>query len=328
MADPTTNWTLESLHTHLQDAIDLELWTLPLYICAWTSLTERDSPEGNLILSVIMQEMLHLELASNLALAFGLQPQFNQPVYSAEAGIPFHTPDTEPPINGPYTVQLGPLNENALNLFLEIELPKDLSADKGQGTKDPADTYDSIGEFYVALQSGVNQLWNTYYQPDSVNLQKSDFSDYPDVPAGVPRSIQTLDDANQAIATIVDQGEGADSKGGNVPTEFQPNDDPDDEYSHYERFLELKTLLPEIFTYTDDGNPATDEQAALNQAFTKLLQDLTESFKTPNPPNQESGIVGDSFTQMNNIPDLATAVWQAGACPEFCVVPLPPSSPQ
>ncbi|HYP39990.1 MAG TPA: ferritin-like protein [Chloroflexia bacterium] len=323
MADPTTNWTLDALHTHLQDAIDLELWTLPLYICAWTSLKnptgDPQSNVGNISRSVIIQEMLHLELASNLALAFGLTPQFSQPIYTPQDGIPFHTP--EEPLNGPYEVRLGPLDENAINLFLEIELPKDLSADKGHGTLDPAATYDSIGEFYQALRAGVTQLWDTCYQPDSVNLQKTDFSDYP----GVPASINSLQAAMQAIDTIVDQGEGADSKGGDVPTEYRPNDDPvgdlDDDYSHYERFLMVKSFLPQIETYTDNGSPATEQQAALNQAFTKLLQDLATSFTTTNPPNApEPGIVGDSYTQMFAIPNLAIAVWQAGACPEFRVL--------
>jgi hypothetical protein len=272
-----------------------------------------------------MQEMLHLELASNLALACGLQPQFNQPIYSAEAGIPFHTPDTEPPKNGSYTVQLGPLNPNALNLFLEIELPKDFSADKGQGTKDPQDTYDSIGEFYMALQSGVNQLWNTCYHHENVSLQKMDFKDYPNMPAGVPLNIQTLADANQAIATIVDQGEGADSNGDNVPTEFQPTDpqyNPDDEFSHYERFLMVKGHWP-LDLYTDTGGDGGQAQSDLNQAFTKLLKDLTENFSTPKTP--ESGLTRDSIAQMSNIHGLAIKVWQAGACPQFNVVPLTPA---
>ncbi|HEX9991128.1 MAG TPA: ferritin-like protein [Chloroflexia bacterium] len=315
MADPTTNWTPEALQAHIQDAIDLELWTIPLYLCAMCSIKDQNSEPAQLIMSVAVQEMLHLELACNLANAFGWTPQFNQPVYTPQTGIPFHTP--EAPINGPYEVKLGPLDENAINLFLEVELPKDLSADKGQGTLDPAPTYDSIGEFYQALRSGINQLWDTCYQPSSTGMQKTVFTqtnppqtgNYPNLDIYV----DSLADAMQAIDTIVDQGEGADAQG-DIPTEFQPTGEPDDALSHYMRFLKVKSELP-IDTYTDNGSPATQQQDALNQAFTTLLQNLGTSFSETG-----TNLDSDAWTAMFSINTLATAVWQAGACPEFRVL--------
>jgi hypothetical protein len=315
MADPTTNWTPEALQSHIQDAIDLELWTIPLYLCAMCSIKDQTSEPAQLIMSVAVQEMLHLELACNLANAFGWTPQFNQPVYTPQTGIPFHTP--EAPINGPYEVKLGPLDENAINLFLEVELPKDLSADKGHGTLDPAPTYDSIGEFYQALRAGVTQLWDTCYQPSSTDMQKTVFAqtnppqtgNYPNLDIYV----DSLADAMQAIDTIVDQGEGADAQG-DIPTEFQPTGEPLDSLSHYMRFLKVKGELP-IDTYTDNGSPATQQQDALNQAFTTLLQNLGTSFS-------ETGtdLDSDAWTAMFSINTLAAAVWQAGACPEFRVL--------
>lgn len=328
MADPTTNWTLEALHTHLQDAIDLELWTLPLYICAMASIQDQDKDPGkstaDLINSVVLQEMLHLELACNLANAFGLAPKFNPPIYAPQIGIPFHTPEDYPeqPLNGPFEVRLGPLDENAINLFLEVELPKDLSADKGEGTLDPAASYDSIGEFYQALGSGITQLWETCYQPSSINLQKQLFAEPNPPPNPLPTGdypylsiiVDSLPSALQALNTIVDQGEGADAQG-DIPIEYQDTGEPDDTLSHYERFLKVKSNLSLVTTYTDNDSDAGEEQEALNQAFTTLLQGLTVNFSTPGATIDDS-----TMNTMYSIADLATAVWQAGACPEFRVL--------
>jgi hypothetical protein len=330
MADPTTDWTIEALHAHIQDAIDLELWTIPLYFCAMSSIKDPTTDPGKtasaLILSIAVQEMLHLELACNLALAFGLTPQFKPPVYSPAIGIPFHTPETAPPINGPYTVQLGPLDENAINLFLEVEMPKDKSADKGKGTTGPADTYDSIGEFYRALRHGVCELWTSYNQPGNYDLQKLVFAHPTSPPSPVKPEqypyldirIKTLDDAKQAIDTIVDQGEGADTQG-NIPPEYRPANEPDDTLSHYERFRTVKNMLP-IEIYTDNKKLAEKEQCDLDNMFTTLLENLSKNFSTPGPKLPEA-----TWDAMTPIAGLATAVWVAGACPKFCMgPPCPP----
>ncbi|HYO49441.1 MAG TPA: ferritin-like protein [Chloroflexia bacterium] len=337
MADPTNEWTIDALHTHLQYAIDLELWTLPLYICAVSSIKDQTKDPGksaaDLINSIVIQEMLHLELACNLALAFGMTPQFNQPVYSPQIGIPFHTPETQEPVNGPYEVRLGPLDENAINLFLEVELPKDLSEDKGKGTTGPADTYDSIGEFYQALQEGVKELWQTCNKPDYYKCQKLVFAEPNPVPNPLPKGdypsldikVTSYDEAVQAIATIVDQGEGSEPQGGVLPV-YQPtvgqNDPLDalDTLSHYERFLKVKSQLP-IEIYTDKGSFAGPQQLDLDMAFGALLQDLSDSFSS-----EGIDLVQDAYTKMFAIPGLATKVWHAGACPEFRAVPARPTS--
>ena len=75
------NWTVEDLHTHLQQAIDLEFWTIPLYLSALYSIQDLDKLDrddypvsAKLLAAVAIQEMLHLELVCNLANALGQQP--------------------------------------------------------------------------------------------------------------------------------------------------------------------------------------------------------------------------------------------------------------
>ena len=76
-------WTLENLRAHLQDALDLELWTIPYYMSAMYSIRDPASDAYQLLQSVIHQEMLHAQLVCNLLNAFGGQPAFSAPVAPA-----------------------------------------------------------------------------------------------------------------------------------------------------------------------------------------------------------------------------------------------------
>src|SRR5215470_9329893 len=70
---------LEWLKTSLQAAIELELSTLPPYLCAMWSIRDPTSPSGgtayNLIDSVVRQEMIHLGFVCNLLTAIGGTPR-------------------------------------------------------------------------------------------------------------------------------------------------------------------------------------------------------------------------------------------------------------
>ena len=92
-------WQKAELYAHLQHALDLELWTIPLYLCSLFSIRglaktrHADYPEAaKLVLSVVIQEMLHAELVCNLSHALGYSPRFRFPVYDPAKGIPFIYP--------------------------------------------------------------------------------------------------------------------------------------------------------------------------------------------------------------------------------------------
>ncbi|MEO8086686.1 MAG: ferritin-like domain-containing protein [Bacteroidota bacterium] len=72
------NWTKKELYEHLQHAVDVEFWTIPLYLTALYSIkglkTQRKEnyPDAaKLIQSVVIQEMLHLEIVANICNALG-----------------------------------------------------------------------------------------------------------------------------------------------------------------------------------------------------------------------------------------------------------------
>src|SRR6478736_301755 len=98
MKNPS-NWDRSDLNRHLQHALNLELWTIPLYLTALYSI--KDLPKtkhaefpkaAKLIFSVVIQEMLHAEILTNLSHALGYSPKFRFPAYDESKGIPFIHP--------------------------------------------------------------------------------------------------------------------------------------------------------------------------------------------------------------------------------------------
>src|SRR5206468_147070 len=123
-------WTKSDLHHHLKHALDLELWTIPLYLTALYSIKDlkklkpHDYPDAaKLIYSIVIQEMLHLELVCNISNALSYAPKFSPPVYDEQKGIPFIHPtkDCLPELLAGYSVKPQALNENSLRLFCAIE---------------------------------------------------------------------------------------------------------------------------------------------------------------------------------------------------------------
>src|SRR3989338_1536034 len=143
-----------------QAAINVELFTIPLYMCTmyslegkhqitgkgndfyknrlWPGLNARAIPVNanqhsfNLIFSVFIEEMLHLQMAANIANAAGVEPDFTSPaLQSADYGWTCYGPDKSviPHIidlkdtkdASGIKVNLGPLDEKQLALFLAIE---------------------------------------------------------------------------------------------------------------------------------------------------------------------------------------------------------------
>src|SRR6188768_3213958 len=126
-------WDKAELHTHLQHALDLEVWTVPLYLTALysirdlTKIKHKDFPEAaKLIYSVVVQEMLHVELVCNLSNALGHTPKFKYPQYDSVKGIPFIQPKENfiPDRIKGYEVKPQALTAECLRLFCAIELPQ------------------------------------------------------------------------------------------------------------------------------------------------------------------------------------------------------------
>ena len=145
-----------------QAAVDVELLTIPLYMTAmysiygtheinaksidyykgrcWPGMAPTANPDTeerktfNLIFSVFIQEMLHLEMASNISTAIGQVPTFTSPaLQTKDHGWHCYGPDKT---TIPYIVDLkdtkryhntkvalGSLDKNTLDLFCAVEQP-------------------------------------------------------------------------------------------------------------------------------------------------------------------------------------------------------------
>lgn len=337
-------WTKEELYTNLQAAVDVELWTIPLYLTALYSMQGLDSGHqsdypttAKLIESVVIEEMLHLQLACNICNALGYTPQLSYPTYDAATGIPFLKAGPIPAKYQGYQVRLGGLDANQLKLFCVVELPEPAT----QPDWTAQTRYNSIGELYQALEIAVKQQWDALYVGDAQNTrQQANFTDFLlkfNQGNGFSQVVNSLDTALAAMGAIVEQGEGNDN-GGEVPAQDQaPQEsgttdatgyDPSDydpTASHFLKFdLALDLLLSGEavpLTYPVLPNPSVTQmtaqataQANLAAGFASFIELLQFSFSQPQPKNQ---LAPGTYPAMFNLQQLIAAVWQSGAVPAF-----------
>lgn len=200
---PRKGWTPARVREHLQNAVYLEMWTVPLYLTAAYSLDAPVSkkthrPEFapvpmkdgkpdfdnfgpkdfnqyafNNILSVAIQEMLHVELAANLLNA--VRPaEDSSPVTFTGAGRDPKPPRSAPQYDAPpaclaadrlprgVRLRLGRFDENAARLFQWVETDQKLPP-KPYDVEEWHKTYNSIGHFYTSLMYGVRACWADLY---------------------------------------------------------------------------------------------------------------------------------------------------------------------
>ncbi|PCC68887.1 Ferritin-like [Nannocystis exedens] len=331
------SWTREALLDHLQKAVYLELWTIPLYLTAAYSLqvpgsdaqhpptlTPVRSPKNpnrsreqlafNNIYSIAVQEMLHLELAANLYNAL-FAARGHAPKFTGDWAPRY---DRFPPWIGVHLpVQLGPANAPQMALLAAIETPEPKIDPPPNG---PQPVYDSIGQFYKAIEQGLDQLWDELYDPAAEHRQKSEFADpsYPDddytgfsaVIAG--DSATARKQADRIVQAIIGQGEG--SRGPFIAPDLRPEDlgDLEDRVSHFARFRMVQAMLKSggpLRTYPQTGSSGlAAAQQQLNLGFTSLLVALEQGF---------SGTADLDLDSMWKLPGQIVAVWAAGGVPAF-----------
>jgi hypothetical protein len=276
----TREQALSELKAHLQVAIEIELATIPIYLYAYYSIDRTpvgfpDTPlsrfadrAGAAVMSVAVEEMLHMSLSSNVLFALGQMPQlYLRSPAPFPTNLPGHAklgPDAKP-----MSLPLAKLSIQQLWQFLEIEYPAESDAPPEGGE------WNTIGQIYSYVRciilskhirdedfrqgARLHQIQPTNYSPNSIDTvypQRSFDSECP-VPAPVKHSaaqvagymsredshagrfqLLTIDSraaALQAIQTIDAQGEGY------GPSKF---DDPSHhEVSHYWKFLSLQAQL-------------------------------------------------------------------------------------
>ena len=102
----TRDWVLTELKEHLQTAIEIELATIPIYLFTYYSIVRNNEsgetierPElyankaGGVIMSVAVEEMLHMSLSSNILYAMGVAPQlYGKAPAEYPTALPYHNP--------------------------------------------------------------------------------------------------------------------------------------------------------------------------------------------------------------------------------------------
>ncbi|MGC1302659.1 MAG: ferritin-like domain-containing protein [Caulobacteraceae bacterium] len=161
-AEWTRQQVLDRLKTDLQTAIRIELATIPIYLYTYYSLVRNNesgeminaaqlyaNKAGGIIMSVAVEEMLHMSLSSNILFSMGVAPQLYQQAPGAyPTGLPYHNPKGPVGPDGQTAVQipLGKLGFEQLWHFLQIEYPEQWNAP-------PQDSnWDTIGQFYSYIR--------------------------------------------------------------------------------------------------------------------------------------------------------------------------------
>ena len=316
MKTDTLQWDLKHLRRHLQYAVDLEFWTIPFYMSAMFSIIDRSSMAFQLVQSVVNQEMLHLQLASNVCNVYGHSPTFPAPVYKGDT-VPHlkFTLDPKDPrkLFHPASAEIGPLDERRLNSMCLIEYPE-YDTGRVPDLHENVREYGSIGEFYDAVEFGAKQLAEHIHGGvNQIDLFSAFYRNMPKL---------TVEESGERafaqvallIDAIRDQGEGRKSTEQIKKAFRNTADDSKPKESHFEKFYQILNAgeRPPIYRLKDESEYTEDDKALqqiLVNNFAELRSILGTLFAGKNPEKFESLMV----TIGGNI----TNCWKNGVLPKF-----------
>ena len=266
-----------ALQDNLRSAMAAELTTIPAYLYAYWSIKPIDdggSKAGlvaaKTIMSVILEEMLHMGLVSNILNSLGGVPAITTSPYLPEYPCYLlRSPDTN--TLSSVDVKLQRLSQASMDNFLAIELP-DWRDDEG---------YTTLGDFYNEFINPLLPQGNDYTYGKQLPTW-----DNPGV--GQLIQIASYNDASRAVELILAQGEGLEQ--GKVG-------DGEHELAHYWKFfsvqqaisrglINLETHVYQVIDNPDASqyNPA-QQQANLvfNSTYSNLLDALQNTFTSSEP---------------------------------------------
>jgi hypothetical protein len=336
----------EDLYDSLQSAIELEHATIPLYLTAAYSIKDGYNAEARrIILSVAIEEMLHMTIAANVANAIGYRPVIDKPGF-----IPLYPGPLPMHIHEGLTASLQKVSRGLVyDVFMTIEEPeipiklrvKEIMALSLPITPPPK-RFSTIGDFYDAVKNKLRELGDGIFR----NPASPQVVDNTWFPASELFPVADVDSACRAIDVIVDQGEG---------TRASPLDRPGGRPAHYYRLAQIvygRMLLED--TSTTEGwsysgaavplNPAgvwnlyPDAKAVdyangsrernlvdrFNYSYTNLLRALHTTFNgKPQTLAQALGLMYEQRLLVSDI--VSTPVTDTGyfATPTFEYTPVP-----
>lgn len=243
--------TLDDLREHLQWAIELEHATLPPYFCALYSLdADRNPDAAQAVSGVFVEEMLHLALAANLLNAVGGTPRLEASKVLTPHPRPM--PHADPSLE----MSLLPFGPDALDMFLRLERPAP------PGAPSEGDGYETIGQFYDAIEAGLRDLCDRLgeekvFTGDAVDQVKAAHFQHT---AGRMIEVTDLESALEALEEIVEEGEGT-SRGAVWDGDPSVHHPERDEVAHYYRFQELRAGRRYLRGDTPRSGPTGEEVA-------------------------------------------------------------------
>ena len=216
--------TLESLHKQLQQAVQLEFSTIPLYITSLYSIIQHHNQEAyTAIREVVMQEMLHFVQAANILIATSGKLTIDDPDFVPK----YPTRGLPGGVHRHLYVSLENYNLQHLhNTFMIIELPT-----PHKRKFDNASIMYTVGMFYKEIKECINALGDDIFADSHVNKQVTWPWGGPPKTVGTVYVINDTDSAIKGIDEIIEQGEGANY--------LDPNQIDTGQYAHYYRFEEL-----------------------------------------------------------------------------------------
>jgi hypothetical protein len=275
MSVPAENHDRDWLRQALQSALELELSTLPPYLCALWSIVEDDPNAWFPMMSIktiVVDEMRHMGMVCNMMTTLGCTPQINTP--GAVPKYPGHLPGG---VNPALTVSLRKLSDEQLDTFLEIEKPDHAPI---MPTDALGEEFPTIGAFYDAILEAFKKLPADAYKNER------------QITGGGLFEISDFARVEDAIKLIKIQGEG---------TEQSPEEDPtltEPDLAHYYRFRELRWQrrfvkndagkwingeaipFPSVYEMADIPVGGYPESLAFDRVYTDLLNSLQKTWET------------------------------------------------
>lgn len=239
----------EDLLRALQQAVELEHSTIPPYLTALYSIRPGTNvTAAELIRSVVLEEMLHMGLASNLMIAIGGSPSIDSPSF-----VPLYPGSLPGGLAPGLTVRLRRCSIAQLrDVFMAIEQPQE-TVEPVDGTVDPEDPEQkarfTIGWFYSEIERALDRL----AAQGAITFGNEDRQVAVRIQAHRLFKVGSLADAHRAIREIKEQGEGA--------SPLDPAEAPRREtLSHYYKFAEIVNgrqivIGKDGFSYTGEPIP-------------------------------------------------------------------------
>jgi CDGSH-type Zn-finger protein len=266
--------TLDDLHKHLQWALELEHSTIPPYLCALYSVKSSENKEAiEVIHSIFIEEMLHMALVANIAIATGCSLSLDSPDFLPNYPCPLPHSDKS------FLVSIESFSKEAIQTFMKIERPADATATAME------EGFSSIGQFYKSIENALiylaSDLGEDVLFSGNPNHQISEATSYYGG-SGALVAVNDLQSALAALSEVVEQGEGlshSDVFDGDQNM-FHPEKA---EVAHYFRFMEI--LEGKKFTQGDTPQSGpTGESFIVNWDNTHRMvkNPKVEDFKNKN----------------------------------------------